>query len=129
MGLNHDRYAVRCRGRGFGSRPDDCNNDIDNHPYAHSYGYVNQQAFSSNATRDQAWMTIMAYDWQCRDAGYLSFRTGRYCQRLRRFSNPNLALSGDALGISGTADSQEVTGPSDTVRTLNLTRTTVASFR
>ena len=129
MGLNHDRYAVRCRGRGFGSRPDDCNNDIDNHPYAHSYGYVNQQAFSSNATRDQAWMTIMAYDWQCRDAGYLSFRTGRYCQRLRRFSNPNLALSGDALGISGTADSQEVTGPSDAVRTLNLTRTTVASFR
>ena len=67
-------------------------------------------------------MTIMAYDWQCRDAGYLIFRTGRYCQRQRRFSNPNLDLSGDALGVSGTADSQEVTGPSDAVRTLNLTR-------
>lgn len=63
-----------------------------------------------------------AYDWQCRDAGYLIFRTGRYCQRQRRFSNPNLDLSGDALGVSGTADSQEVTGPSDAVRTLNLTR-------
>jgi len=122
MGLNHDRYAVKCRGRVFGLRPGTCNNDIDNHPYAHSYGYVNQQAFSSNATRDQAWMTIMAYDWQCRDAGYLIFRTGRYCHRQRRFSNPNLDLSGDALGISGTADSQEVTGPSDAVRTLNLTR-------
>lgn len=128
MGLNHDRYAVKCGGQVSG-RPDTCSNYIDNHPYAHSYGYVNQRAFSSTATRNQAWRTIMAYDWQCRDAGLPLLETGWYCQRKDYFSNPNLNQSGDALGISGTADSQEVTGPSDAVRTLNLTRTTVASFR
>lgn len=128
MGLNHDRYAVKCAGQASG-RPGTCNNYIGNHPYAHSYGYVNQRAFSPAATRNQAWRTIMAYDWQCRDAGLPVLATGRYCQRKDYFSNPNLNQSGDAQGVSGTADSQDVTGPSDAVRTLNLTRTTVASFR
>lgn len=128
MGLNHDRYAVKCEEQASG-RPDTCSNYIDNHPYAHSYGYVNQRAFSSTATRNQAWRTIMAYDLQCRDAGFPLLETGWYCQRKDYFSNPSLNQSGDALGVSGTADSQEVTGPSDAVRTLNLTRTTVASFR
>ena len=127
MGLNHDRYAVKCKGQAS-ERPWTCNNYIDNHPHAHSYGYVNQRAFPT-ATRGQVWMTIMAYDWQCRDAGFPLLEPGWYCQRIPFFSNPNLNWSGDALGVSGTADSQEVTGPSDAVRTLNLTRTTVASFR
>ena len=128
MGLSHDRYTIWCSGQESG-RPTTCSNAIRNSPHAYSYGYVNQRAFSSNATTNQAWMTIMAYDWQCSDGGYSPTTTGRYCQRLRNFSNPALSLSGDALGVPGTAASQEVTGPSDAAGTLNATRITVANFR
>ena len=128
MGLSHDRYAVRCSGQEYG-RPTTCRNAIRNHPHPYSYGYVNQQAFSSGATRDRAWMTIMAYDLQCRDEGYSRFGNGRFCQRLRNFSNSDLSLMGDALGVSGTTPSQVVTGPSNAARTLNASRMTIANFR
>ena len=130
MGLNHDRYAVKCAGQAAPRRPANCQENIPNRPYAHSYGYVNQQAFSPNAPMSKAWMTIMAYDWQCFDAGIpRPLGARRFCQRARSFSNPGLSYLGDAVGVSGDAESQDVTGPADAVRTLNLTRTQVANFR
>ena len=89
-------------------------------PYG--YGYVNQRAFNRGAPASSRWLTIMAYNDQCKDAGFS-------CGRLLRFSNPGQTYRGDAMGVPGTTRSSSVTGPSDARRRLNDTRTTAANFR
>ena len=105
MGLHHDRY-VKPRSQSF--------------PYSH--GYVNQQAFSDGAPESARWLTIMAYQDQCDDAG-LS------CDTILRFSNPNQTYLGDPLGVPGDERTTAVNGPADAVRTLNITRHSVSGFR
>ena len=68
MGLRHDRYTETCRDAV--SRPGGCTAFVRNTPHPYSYGYVNQRAFQAGAAANQRWMTIMAYDWQCEDAGF-----------------------------------------------------------
>ena len=103
MGLAHDRYVDR------GLLP-------------YSHGYVNQQAFAEDAPESARWFTIMAYQYQCGDAGFS-------CEWILRFSNPNQTYRGDPLGVPGEELTAVVDGPADAVRTLNLTRHSVASFR
>ena len=105
MGLDHDRYQTGGAGR---------------LPYSH--GYVNQRAFAGGAPESARWRTIMAYPNQCRDAGLA-------CQQILRFSNPNQTYRGDPLGVPGEERTKAVNGPADAVRTLNLTRHSVAGFR
>ena len=105
MGLHHDRYASP-RSSTF--------------PYSH--GYVNQRAFAAGAPASARWITIMAYHNQCSDAGF-------GCVWIVRFSNPNQTYLGDPLGVSGDERTTAPTGPADAVRTLNITRHSVASFR
>ena len=104
MGLLHDRYVSRSS----------------SFPYSH--GYVNQQAFADGAPESAHWRTIMSYGKQCRDAGFS-------CDWIMRFSNPNQTYLGDPLGVPGEERTAAVNGPADAVRTLNLTRQSVASFR
>ena len=104
MGLSHDRYVSRSS----------------SFPYSH--GYVNQQAFADGAPESAHWRTIMSYGKQCRDAGFS-------CDWIMRFSNPNQTYLGDPLGVPGEERTAAVNGPADAVRTLNLTRHSVASFR
>ena len=105
MGLRHDRYV-----------------DAGNTPSPYSHGYVNQRAFEEGAPATSRWRTVMAYVNQCVDAGFT-------CQRILRFSNPDLTYEGDSLGVAGERGSFAVDGPADARRTLNETRNIVASFR
>ena len=105
MGLWHDRYV------------DGGSGDL---PFSH--GYVNQRAFTASAPEPSRWLTIMAYNLQCDDAGFS-------CDSIMRFSNPNQTWLGDPLGVSGGQRTQAVDGPADAARTLNLTRHSVADFR
>ena len=110
MGLQHDRYVP---------------NTTLNKPYPYSHGYVNQKAFDAGAIYESRWRTVMAYDHQCRAAGF-------GCPQLLRFSNPNQRYpdaGGDPMGIPGDDPSEEVDGPADAVRSLDDTRRIVANFR
>ena len=104
MGLSHDRYVSRSL------------------IFPYSHGYVNQQAFTDGAPESAGWRTIMSYGKQCGDAGL-------FCDQIMRFSNPNQTYLGDPLGVPGEERTADVNGPADAVRTLNLTRQSVASFR
>ena len=105
MGLAHDRYVDGGSGR-----------------LSYSYGYVNQRAFARDAPQSAHWRTIMAYPNQCSQAGF-------GCDQILRFSNPNQTYLGDPLGVPGDERTWAVDGPADAVRTLNLTRHSVAAFR
>ena len=105
MGLSHDRYLDGGYGR-----------------FPYSYGYVNQLAFAAGAAEPARWMTVMAYNNQCSDAGFS-------CAWILRFSNSNQTYRGDPLGVPGDERTTAVTGPADAVRTLNITRHSVAAFR
>ena len=105
MGLSHDRYV-----------------DGGDGLFPYSHGYVNQQAFADGAPESTRWTTIMAYTSQC-SAAVLN------CNRVLRFSNPNQTYLGDPLGVPGHQRTSAVNGPADAVRTLNITRHSVASFR
>ena len=105
MGLYHDRYVTPLSGT---------------FPYSH--GYVNQQAFAAGAPESARWITIMAYSNQCHHEGFS-------CDTILRFSNPNQTYLGDPLGMPGDDRTLAVNGPADAVRTLNLTRHSVASWR
>ena len=105
MGLSHDRYVDGGLGR-----------------LSYSYGYVNQRAFARGAPVSAEWRTIMAYPNQCSQAGFS-------CDWILRFSNPNQTYLGDPLGVPGDERTRAVDGPADAVRTLNLTRHSVAAFR
>ena len=104
MGLSHDRYEA-------------VNGLL---PYSH--GYVNQRAFLDRAPKSARWRTIMAYSGQCDDA---NFR----CGEILRFSNPNQTYLGDPLGALEGSRAASALGPADAVRTLNITRHSVAAFR
>ena len=110
MGLAHDRF-VACGAQGCSGAA---------HPYG--YGYVNQQAFDAGAPESARWRTLMAYNAQCREAGF-------YCEGLLRFSNPTQTRAGDPLGVPGDSVSSSLIGPSDAVRSLNDTRGIVENFR
>ena len=125
MGLNHDRYAAtkcpRC--------PLAPEQDLRKwEPYPYAFGYVNQRALEPGAPESSRWVTIMAYDQQCNDAGIR-------CSHLLRFSNPDQTYShdpdapGDPMGVPGSRPSPSVAGPADARRTLNRTRRIVANFR
>ena len=105
MGLHHDRYET----------PSSI-------AFSYSHGYVNQQAFAEGAPASARWGTIMAYPTQCGDAGFV-------CEWILRFSNPNQTYRGDPLGVPGDQRTTAVDGPADAVRTLNITRHSVAAFR
>ncbi len=116
MGLSHDRYVdvgyvgfLSAYRSGGGLLP-------------YSYGYVNQQAFAAGAPESARWRTIMAYGHQCGAAGF-------GCDRIMRFSNPSQNWLGDPLGVPGNQRTGEVAGPANAVRTLNLTRHSVAALR
>ena len=105
MGLHHDRYVTP---------------SSQTFPYSH--GYVNQRAFANRVPESVRWITIMAYPNQCSDAGLR-------CNKIMRFSNPNQTHLGDPLGVPGTDRTSAVNGPADAVRTLNITRHSVANWR
>ena len=105
MGLSHDRYV-----------------DVRHGLLSYSYGYVNQRAIEDGAPESAQWRTIMAYPDQCSDAGF-------GCARILRFSNPSHTWLGDPMGAPGDERTRAVDGPADAVRTLNLTRHSVAAFR
>ena len=105
MGLLHDRYDTR-HSRTF--------------PYGH--GYVNQRAFEVGAPKSARWLTIMAVNSQCFDAGFS-------CDSTTRFSDPDHTYRGDPMGVPGEERTNALNGPSDAVRTLNIMRHSIASFR
>ena len=107
MGVLHDRYSDG----GYGLFP-------------YSHGYLNQRAFAPGAPKSARWGTIMAYGTQCTDAGFNCDWPGR-----RRFSNPNQTYLGDPIGVPGEERTRAVDGPADAVRTLNIMRHSLASFR
>ncbi|HSJ56439.1 MAG TPA: M12 family metallo-peptidase [Anaerolineae bacterium] len=88
-------------------------------PYTYAHGYVNAV---------DRWRTVMAYDWECSDAGY-------NCTRLPYWSNPEVWYGGDPMGIpegTGTGCAPGVPRPNcdaDNRKTLNNTAYTVANFR
>ena len=110
MGLRHERYSD-------GSPWDRLL------PYAH--GYVNQRAFDSGAPEESRWLTIMAYNSQCKDAGF-------DCDEIQRFSNPSQRYpdeTGDPIGVPGDQPTDAIDGPADSVRALNHYRDLFAAFR
>ena len=109
MGLNHDRYVLPIAWR-------------EGSPYPFGFGYVNQRAFEPGAPESSRWRTIMAYNGQCRDAGF-------YCERPLVFSNPDIVWAGDLLGVPGDDWSSSLVGPADARRTLNESRFIIANFR
>ena len=81
--------------------------------YAH--GYVNQLGLNPDVDQARRWLTIMAYDVQCRSVS-LS------CSYLQRFSNPNQEHLGDRLGVPEGTRETGPSGPADSVRALNEER-------
>ena len=110
MGVAHDRYEACSGAQCFAGA----------FPYGH--GYVNQRAFDPGASWSARWRSVMAYDDQCRDAGF-------HCLELLQFSSPEREHQGDVMGVPGRHESNHVNGPADAVRTLNLTRELVSNFR
>ena len=108
MGLRHDRHVTHHYGGGIRSHP--------------AYGYVNQRAFEAGAAPSGRWMTVMAYNNQCREAGFGS------CQWLLRFSNPRQHQEGDPLGVAF-GEGEGVTGAADAATVLNATGSAVAAWR
>ena len=117
MGLRHDRYQVL--------RNESRTNSID----GYNYGYVNQRAFRLDAPMSARWRTIMAYSRQCSDYRIQIGLRDFYCQRILRFSNPELTYNGDRLGVPVNHPSGGVDGPAHAVRALNENRQVVANFR
>ncbi len=108
IGLLHDRYDERRLGKTLLPHP--------------AYGYVNQRAFGASTTPSSAWITIMAYNAQCAEAG-------KTCSRLLRFSNPRQTWMGDRLGVPLHSGGQRVSGPADAATVLNATGLAVAAWR
>lgn len=93
-------------------------------PFTYAHGYVNNDSNSG-------WRTVMAYDWLCRDEGF-------NCPSVPYFSNPNIRLRGEPMGVPGgtaaNCKADELTpNPSscdaDAHSVLNASAPTVAQFR
>ena len=108
MGLAHDRYV-----------------NPGNWPFPYSHGYVNQAAFDAAAPDDACWHTIMAYSYQCWDAGLESVTVLHFSNPRQRYPGQD----GDPMGVPGDEPSDALDGPADAVRSLNETRVSVARFR
>ena len=106
MGAQHDWYEYL---KSFGLPP----------AYPYSFGYVNASA---------GWRTIMAYDTECVDRGL-------DCSRLPYWSNPDLTLGDEPMGVPEGTSTGCVIGEydpncdADNRKTLNATASIVASFR
>lgn len=106
MGAQHDWYQYL---KSYGLTP----------AYPYSFGYVNASA---------GWRTIMAYDTECADRDL-------DCSRLPYWSNPDLALDGEPMGVPAGTSTTCVVGEydpncdADNHKTLNATASIVASFR
>ena len=111
MGLRHDRYAQLYSETGRGPVAFDP-----------AFGYVNQPGLAVSAARSRRWITIMAYDEQCR-ATYTT------CWGLLRFSNPRQRYNGDPLGVPFGTGGSGVNGPADAAAVLNATGPAVALWR
>ena len=109
LGLHHDRYELAHLAR----------RALSLHP---GYGYVNQRGLDAGSTRDDRWLTVMAYWSQC---NALSVR----CTSLLRFSNPRQVWLGDPMGVPAVVDSMGDDGPADAVAVLDATVPVVAGFR
>ncbi len=108
MGLRHDRYAEYAI---FAAKP------LQNP----AYGYVNRRAFEAGPESSR-WLTVMAYQNQCGDAGF-------FCSELLRFSNPRQSHNGDPMGIPYGTPVSEFSGPADAVAVLNNTGPAVSLWR
>ena len=64
----------------------------------------------------------MALGSQCWNAGIK-------CDRVNRYSNPDLIYNGDPMGVPGEERTTSLTGPADARRTLNQARHIVANYR
>ena len=106
MGAQHDWYQYL---KSAGLAP----------AYPYSFGYVNASA---------GWRTVMAYDDECEDRGL-------DCSRLPYWSNPDLTLDGEPMGVPEGTSTSCVPGEydpncdADNRKTLNDTASTVAGFR
>ena len=106
MGAQHDWYEFL---KSYGLPP----------AFPYSFGYVNASA---------GWRTIMAYDTECEDRGL-------DCPRLPYWSNPDLTLDGEPMGVpEGTSTTCAIgeydpNCDADNRKTLNATASTVAAFR
>ncbi len=87
--------------------------------FTYSHGFVNATA---------GWRTIMTYNRECADRGL-------DCSRLPYWSNPDLTLNGESMGVPEGTSTSCVIGEydpncdADNRKTLNATASTVASFR
>jgi len=77
IGFRHNRYS-----HGEDSSDGTCD---------YAYGYVNQAAKNSSDT-NKRWRTVMAYNDECSDSGF-------NCARLPYFSNPDVSINGDSMGV------------------------------
>ena len=106
MGAQHDWYEYL---KFFGLPP----------AFPYSFGYINASA---------GWRTIMAYNAECEDRGL-------DCSRLPYWSNPDLTLDGEPMGVPAGTSTSCVVGEydpncdADNRKTLNATASTVAGFR
>jgi hypothetical protein len=106
MGAQHDWYQYL---KSYGLTP----------AYPYSFGYINASA---------GWRTIMAYDTECVDRGL-------HCSRLPYWSNPDLTLDDEPMGVPVGTSTSCVIGEydpncdADNRKALNATASTVASFR
>ncbi len=123
MGLLHDRYRD-CDSRASSNW---CPHPGQRRPlknaFPYGFGYVNQRAFDDGAAPEARWITIMAYDQQCREEGRFE------CREPMIFSNPDVRYAGDPLGIPGRHLTGAVDGPSNAARAMNRMRETIAAFR
>ena len=94
MGARHDWYVDGTNGS----------------PYTYNHGY-------SHLSAADPWRTVMAYNYECADAGY-------NCPRQLFFSNPNGTHNGAPSGVP-----EGATEAADNHKALNNTRSTVAAFR
>ena len=108
MGLRHDRYAQYTISAGKPLQDP-------------AYGYVNPRAFEAGPESSR-WMTIMAYQNQCGDAGF-------FCPRVLRFSNARQSHNGDPTGIPYGTPVSGFSGPADAVVVLNNTGPAVSLWR
>ena len=110
-------------GHNFGLRHDRYVNSPNGAIYPYAFGYINKRAFEAGAPSTARWLTVMAYQDRCLDAGLGG------CRRLFRFSNPDQTHQGDPLGVPADDPTTGPDGPADARLTINKTARWLGSFR